>query len=433
MSKTIILGGGLAGFSLAHFLDEKTIILEKEKQFGGLCRSFDLNGIKYDIGPHIMFSKNKEILGHMLSLTETNKIKRSNQIFYKNRFIKYPFENNLYALDEPEKEYCLKEFLNNPYKDFESTNMLQFFLKTFGEGITRLYLQPYNEKIWKFDPSYMDTQMVDRIPKPPDEDIINSAKGISSEGYVHQLYFNYPRNEGIQALIDSYAKLIKEKTELLNSVVINKISKHEETWKIDTDNGIFETKKLINCMPIHELIKLIDTPTEIKNVVSNLKYNSIHIILIQAKKDKIGDNFAMTVSDKSVSFHRLSKVNFFGENYILNKKKSTIMAEITYRPDSYLSTLSKEEILESVVSDLDRLGLVEKEDITATEIKSFEYAYVIYDTDHRKNADKALNYLRSIGIESVGRFAEFEYLNMDAVIERTKKLSDKLNKKEKNG
>ena len=54
--------------------------------------------------------------------------------------------------------------------------MLQFFLVTFGEGITDLFLRPYNEKIWKFDPSMMDTQMVERIPKPPPEDIIRSAR-----------------------------------------------------------------------------------------------------------------------------------------------------------------------------------------------------------------------------------------------------------------
>jgi protoporphyrinogen oxidase len=48
-----------------------------------------------------------------------------------------------------------------------------------------------------------------------------------------------------------------------------------------------------------------------------------------------------------------------------------------------------------------------------------EYAYVIYDLDHRQNVDTVLNYLKSIGIMSLGRFAEFEYLNTDGVVERT--------------
>ena len=89
--------------------------------------------------------------------------------------------------------------------------MLQFFLKNFGEGITRTYLEPYNRKIWKFDPTFMDTQMVERIPKPPKQDIIKSAKGINTEGYKHQLYFHYPIKNGIQSLFDSYEKTLDKK------------------------------------------------------------------------------------------------------------------------------------------------------------------------------------------------------------------------------
>ena len=71
--------------------------------------------------------------------------------------------------------------------------MKDFFLKNFGEGIFNLYLGPYNNKIWKMNTSKLDTQMVERIPRPPDQDIINSAKGVVTEGYKHQLYFHYPK------------------------------------------------------------------------------------------------------------------------------------------------------------------------------------------------------------------------------------------------
>ena len=164
---TAILSGGIAGLSLASFLDRPVAVLEREPAVGGLSRSYSLNGVAYDIGPHIMFSKNKEVLDLHTSLVPTNRIRRSNQIFFKGRYVKYPFENDLAALDPADRDYCLKEFLSNPYENYVPGNMLQFFLSTFGEGITKLYLQPYNEKIWKFDPAFMDTQMVDRIPKPP--------------------------------------------------------------------------------------------------------------------------------------------------------------------------------------------------------------------------------------------------------------------------
>ena len=117
-----------------------------------------------------------ELLGENIE-----KHRRSNRILHKKQFVQYPFENDLSKLPKEDIEYCLNSFLNNPYENYDVQNMLQFFLKTFGEGITNTYLRPYNEKIWKFDPCFMDTQMVERIPNPPKEDIIRSANGETSD------------------------------------------------------------------------------------------------------------------------------------------------------------------------------------------------------------------------------------------------------------
>ena len=75
--KVIILGGGLAAISTAYFLQDRQdideiIILEKEETTGGLCRSFHVGKYVYDIGPHILFSIDKEILQLMLDVLENN-------------------------------------------------------------------------------------------------------------------------------------------------------------------------------------------------------------------------------------------------------------------------------------------------------------------------------------------------------------------------
>jgi len=424
----IILGAGLSGLSLAYFLNKDSIILEKEEQIGGLCRSFELNGIFHDIGPHIIFSKNRTNLKEIIALIKTNTIKRSNKIFHNGKLIKYPFENDLATLNTDERKYCLRKFLNNPYKNIKAKNMFQFFLKTFGEGITKLYLQPYNEKMWKYDLTLIDTQMVERIPRPPREDVIKSAKGIATEGYVHQLYFHYPNERGIQQIIMAYKDLISGKSKIINPIKIKKIYKENGGWSVETDKGKFTCKRLINCMPLHELFKYIEAPVRVKRALSKLKYNSIYIMALQVKKDNMGQSFAIYFADKNIIFHRLSNINFLGKNYCLDKNASTIMAEITYRSDGYFRVPGAKEIQQKTLDDLENLGIINKNNIISMDLKNFKYAYVIYDLGHRQNTNLVLRYLSEIGIECCGRFAEFEYLNMDQVVKHSKDLAKKLNR-----
>ena len=427
MENVIILGGGIAGLSLASFLSCKCTILERQEQVGGLSRSYELDGVSYDIGPHIIFSKNKEVLDLHTKMIETNRVRRSNQIVYKGAYVKYPFENDLGKLPPEDRERCLKEFLNNPYENYAANNMLQFFLKTFGEGITHSYLQPYNQKIWKFDPSCMDMQMVERIPKPPKEDVIASANGVETEGYTHQLFFNYPAFGGFQTLVDAYSDRARDRSEIRTGVEIKSIQKKADQWVVSTNQGDVSGAKLINCMPLHELFKYLAAPIQVTAALDALLYNSIHIVVLHVKRDSIGNHFALYIPDPDVIFHRLSKLNFLGENYCRQGDASTLMAEVTYRPGSYLGSLDRKAIEERVIGDLEKLGFIKADDVVSVETRTERYAYVIYDLDHRKNVDLVLSWLREQSIESVGRFAEFEYLNSDGVVEHTLALAQKIN------
>lgn len=423
-----ILGGGLAGLSLAFFLKSEATILEAKEKVGGLCRSYPINGIVYDVGPHIIFSKNTEIVDFINSLSNNHQIKRSNQIYLNGNLIKYPFENFLAQLqDKKQIDYCLNSFLVNDYSKLPAENMLAFFLKTFGEGITRLYLQPYNQKIWKFDPCMMDTQMVERIPKPPAQDIIDSANGHFKEGYLHQLYFSYPRKGGIESLCAGIVSQIEESTDIMTNNKVVKIKKLKDVWQVNTNgNRSFYFEKIINCMPIHELINCLeDVPEEVLSAAKNLLYNSIYIVVLNFKRDFIGDHFAAMFPQPDIIFHRLSRLNFLGDNYCPKDGSSTIALEITFRDGDPISKMSQDQLISQCLSDLTKLKLAKEEELNFTSVHSEKYAYVINDLNQRKNKEIILNYLHDLGILCNGRFAEFEYLNMDQVIEHSIACSDK--------
>lgn len=427
-----ILGGGLSAISAAYFLQEnksvdKILILEKEDKLGGLCRTFNTNGIEFDVGPHIIFSKDKEILDLMNGLLGENleRHRRSNRIIHKKKFVQYPFENDLSKLPKEDVDYCVNGFLHNPYESYETKNMLQFFLKTFGEGITNIYLRPYNEKIWKFDPSFMDVQMVERIPKPPKEDILKSAQGETIDGYLHQLYFTYPKTGGTEALIKAFISRLGSKVKICTNSKVTCVEKKGNKYKIKAENQIFETDRIISTMPVNEfchIYKDSNMPEEIINASDNLKYNSIIICIINVKPDYAFENYAFMVADKNVIFHRISKLDFMGK-YYHKENSTTYMAEITYRKNDLNDKSNNKQIIEKIMDGLKTIGFINSEDdINFYEIKRFEYAYVIYDLNHRKNMDLIKEYFKKQEIYLNGRFGSFEYLNMDAIIRQSKNL-----------
>jgi len=422
--RTMILGGGLAGLTAAATLEGDVLVLEAEETAGGLCRSFSFAGRQCDYGPHILFSKNKAALDFLLSLSDTEQRRRSNKIFHKGRLVKYPFENQLSALDPEERDYCLSEFLKNPYSAYPAENMLQFFLKTFGEGITRTYLQPYNEKIWKLDPSFMDTQMMERIPRPPEEDIIRSARGEETEGYLHQLYFNYPKNGGMASLIDGLARRCGERVRIKTGAKALSLRKNGDVWIAETASGTFEADRVVSTIPIHELSKIYSGLPQA--MTDKLLCNSIHLAMLHVKENRLGDNYALYFADRNTIFHRLSRPAFLGPAYA-PEKGDTVMAEITFRHGSALADVPPENVLRRTEEDFIRLGFADRDGIISSEIRTAPYAYVIYDLDHRLNTDAALSLLREQGVYSCGRFAEFEYLNTDAVVARALKLTTELN------
>lgn len=431
-----ILGGGLSAISLAYYLQEdKNIdeihILEKDEVLGGICRTYVKDGIEYDVGPHIIFSKDKEILDLMNNLLGENneKHRRSNRILHKKRFVQYPFENDLSKLPKEDIDYCVNGFLHNPYENYEPKNMLQFFLKTFGEGITNTYLRPYNEKIWKFDPSFMDTQMVERIPKPPKEDILKSANGETIDGYLHQLYFTYPKQGGTEALIKAFIAKLSDKVKIHTNNKVLKAKKQGDKFVVTTSEKEYTCDKVVSTMPANEFSHIYEDnnkPQEILDIADNLRYNSIAICIVNVNKDYAGDNYAFMVADKNVKFHRISKLDFMGEHYHKDGT-ATYMAEITYRKNDLNDKASDKELTQKVIEGLETIGFIDsKDDVNFTDLKRFEYAYVIYDLKHRQNMDAIKEYFASQGVYLNGRFGSFEYLNMDAIIKQSKNLAENI-------
>jgi protoporphyrinogen oxidase len=135
------------------------------------------------------------------------------------------------------------------------------------------------------------------------------------------------------------------------------------------------------------------------------------------------------VPDKKIIFHRLSKLDFLGNAYS-KKNSTTFEVEITFRKNTHIDKASNNLIYNKIISGLKKLGFLKsKNDINFYQIKRFDYAYVIYDTNHRKNVDYLINYYNKKNIQLLGRWGSWEYLNSDQVIYQARNMAKNILKK----
>jgi protoporphyrinogen oxidase len=95
---------------------------------------------------------------------------------------------------------------------------------------------------------------------------------------------------------------------------------------------------------------------------------------------------------------------------------SSILAEITHQPGDEVSVLSDRELTGEVMSMLETMNICTPDQVIFSSVERQPFAYVVYDLDYQKNIAIIRDYCRSLEIPLVGRFAQFEYLNMDGCI-----------------
>jgi protoporphyrinogen oxidase len=425
--KTAILGGGLTGVTLARLLAQKGVevtVLEREPDYGGLCRSMNDSGFTFDMGgSHIIFSRDEEVLTFINNILQENSQRntRNTKIFYKGQYIKYPFENGLNQLPKEDLFFCINEFIKTLIAVEKGEvkppgNFREWIIHTFGKGIADVYMIPYNEKIWKFSTDQMSLHWVDgRIPRPPVEDIIKSAIGIETEGYTHQSVFSYPRNGGIEALVKSIASPVENN--IRTGFDVSSIKKEGEKYLISDGDNIIIADRCISTIPVQSLLKTLENvPEGVRQSCNELKYNSIACVFIGVR-GKLPDISWMYVPDKDLGlFNRIS----FPSNYspdVAPAGHSSILAEITYHEGDDVSRMPDQKIIDHVIKSLINMNIVkDRGDIVYTALERQTYAYVIYDLDYKKNIAIVKDFCAKLGIGLVGRFSEFEYLNMDGCI-----------------
>ncbi|HXX65669.1 MAG TPA: FAD-dependent oxidoreductase [Polyangiaceae bacterium] len=421
-----VLGGGISGLFTAHFLGGDVEVLEADRTPGGLARCFGGKGFRSDIGGHILFSKDKEALSYEIAALGDNVRQgvRANKILYEGLHVKYPFENGIDVLPKEQIVDILYSFIENPHTA-KPTNFREWMYHTFGDGLTNRYLLPYNTKIWKTPADQMSLEWVDRVPRPPLLDLVKTAVGIATEGYTHQLHFHYPKLGGFEALPRAVAGKLGEKVS--TGFRVASLRRCDGGWIVISDDGEERRyRQIVSTIPIGTLFDALDdVPAAVLEASRGLRYNSLRVALVGVRCTDLPAYTALYVPDPQSLYHRVCYNQVFSPDMVPAGHNS-VSCEITVSPGSDLDSWSDERLLERVVDDLTRDGIVTRETICHRQVHRERYAYVVYTSGYGDRVRAIRQFVDGLGVHLAGRFAEYQYVNTDACVRRALDLSRQL-------
>ncbi|MCS7104162.1 MAG: FAD-dependent oxidoreductase [Thermofilaceae archaeon] len=428
MTTIAVLGGGWAGVLLSNELKRRypaaeVVVLEKNDTPGGLLKSVKVRGHTFDTGgSHVVFSRDQVVLKSLLSLLPDNWSTNVRKSFVRlnSMFIPYPFENGLYVLPPEDRAEALISFLEAFFsleKDWKPKNLMEWIRGFFGKWIAETYLVPYNNKIWKRPLEEIDVDWIytpGRLPVPNWKDVARSAIGVPTVGFTEQSIFYYPTKDGIQALYNSvYEKAERIGIKFVTNCEVNSLRRTSDGYLI---NEKFKAEKVFNTIPLKELVHLSDAPEGVVKAAEKLDYNKVLVVGIALKRDA-PDQHWIYVPDNRIIFHRYAWISNYSP-YNAPQGESTLLVEITL-PRGHVETHRLEE---QTINQLADLGVLNEREILHVNCWLHEYGYPIHTLERSPALHEINNWLKELGIESIGRWGSWAYWNMDKVYSEVVKL-----------
>lgn len=401
--KYLILGGGPSGLTLGRCLKDRGesdfLIIEKEKEPGGLCRSVEVDGSPLDMGGgHFLDTRRPlvdEFVFRFLPKDEWNTFERDSRISIHDTYISHPFEANIWQLPEEYHSRYLESIrlagCNNGVE--RPTFFTRWIRWKLGDEIADNYMLPYNRKIFSDELDELGTYWLEKLPSVSYEQTLQSCREHKSFGTQpgHAQFF-YPKKYGMGEVFLRIADSISDNV-ILGTKVINV---DLENRVVTCDDGKeYCAECIITSIPWTSF-EVCKAPAEFYEALTGLKHTSLEIRY--APDNHETKAHWVYVPDERVPFHRiLCRSNF-----------------IPGARGMWFET------------NLDRVGLFEESGSRDTFSYVNEYAYPLNTVNKPASIAKILEIASNRNVIGLGRWGEHEHYNCDLVMERAMKLAERL-------
>jgi len=423
--KIVILGAGPTGLGAAYRLQElgyrNWAIYERNPYIGGLAASFvDSAGFTYDIGGHVMFSHYKyfDTLVDKLLGDNYTEIMREAWVWMMDRFVPYPFQNNIGFLPKEVQLECLLgliEAQKNPNAVNEATNFDDLIDAQFGAGIAKYFMKPYNFKVWAHPISHMSRDWLgERVAMPNVERILkNVLLDQADKGWGPNNKFKFPLHGGTGGLYTPMLQSISDHLHLNKTAV----AVDKEAQQVHFSDGeVVDYDLLLTTMPLDLFVtQLTDAPDEIRQAIAGLHHSSGLIVGVGVNRPCPSEKCWLYFPEETSPFYRVTYLSNYSP-YIAPDANHFLLLSETSRSDH--KPEDKSTIIDRVVQGLINTKILEPDDldrIVTTYLIDVDYTYPVPTLDRNLALGTIQPYLMEHNIYSRGRFGAWEYEigNMD--------------------
>lgn len=428
----LVIGAGLCGLSAAYHLEKAGsfdyLVLERNHEVGGLARTETYDGFSFDHSIHVLFTRDvyaADLICEKLLAGNFRKLARESYCYTAGVYTEYPYQANNFGLPPEiiaenilglvEARYELS--YDGPPPHFEA-----WIYRTFGRGIAEHFMIPFNRRVWAWDLKDMNYDWIaERVPMPEVKEVLLGALKLPEKKYGPNREFWYPIEGGIESLPRAFLRYVPTDRLWLNASVVSiDASRHEVRL---ADGRLLTYRSLVSTMPLPLLIRLLGdhVPDEIKDCAAALKHNVVHTVNIGLEGIRLGIDRLMHwiyFPEGHTIFHRISFPHHFSE-WMAPPGCSSIQAEIS---ESVHQVRDRDTLIAETLDGLVKVGILttgesrpvsEGGRVRVAKVVTLNPAYIIYDLQHRDNTEKLEAYLKTLNIETRGRFGEWEYFNMD--------------------
>ncbi|HLT30891.1 MAG TPA: FAD-dependent oxidoreductase [Myxococcaceae bacterium] len=435
MDPVVILGGGLAGLSTAHFLNRPWQLIERTERVGGLIKTEVIDGCAFDPTGHWLHLRDPEIRSLVMERwlpEQLVSIERRAAIFSRGVFTRYPYQVNTHGLPAEVVAENLIGFVEAIYgekgralREREPANFEEFILRYMGEGFARNFLIPYNQKLWTVPPSELSAAWCGRfVPRPGLEEVVHGALGLGSDRLGYNASFLYPKTGGIEALAKAMV------AGLQGGEVHVRVEPTSIDWRARrvhlSDGRTQRYGELVSSIALPALIDLMargedGVPDSVRDAAGALRATTVTFVAVGVNGKNRQPWHWIYLPEPAFQTYRI------GSPSAVYPPLAPEGVSSFYVEYSHHGERSPEACEAAAIEDLLRSQMIHRaEDVRFARATVIPHAYVLYDAAYDAAKGTLVRFLEEAGIVPVGRYGQWEYSSMEDAILSGRAVARKL-------